>query len=68
MTTGSKILLGVAAAVSAGVIINYLLHTEKGSEVGKQIKDVAGDLLDKGKEMWSKAKNEAHGKLSEKIV
>ncbi len=68
MTTGSKILLGVAAAVSAGVIINYLLHTEKGSEVGKQIKDVAGDLLDKGKEMLSKAKNEAHGKLSEKIV
>lgn len=68
MTTGSKILLGVAAAVSAGVIINYLLHTGKGSEVGKQIKDVAGDLLDKGKEMLSKAKNEAHGKLSEKIV
>jgi hypothetical protein len=68
MTTGSKILLGVAAAVSAAVVINYLMHTEKGSEVSRQVKDVAGDLLNKGKEMLSKAKEEAEGRLNEKLV
>lgn len=68
MTTGSKILLGVAAAVSAGVIISYLLRTEKGTEVSNQIKDVAGDLLNKGKEMLHKAKDEAQGHLKEKLV
>jgi hypothetical protein len=68
MTTGSKILVGVAAAVSAGVIISYLLRTEKGKEVGKQINDVAGSLLEKGKEMLSKAKDEAQGRVSQKIV
>lgn len=68
MTTGSKILVSVAAAVSAGVIISYLLRTEKGKEVGKQINDVAGSLLEKGKEMLSKAKDEAQGRVSQKIV
>lgn len=68
MTTGSKILVSVAAAVSAGVIISYLLRTEKGKEVGKQINDVAGSLLEKGKEMLSKAKDEAQGRVTQKIV
>ena len=68
MTTGTKILLGVAAAVSAGVIITYLMRTEKGNEMSRQIKDVAGGLLDKGKEMLSKAKDEAQSRVMEKIV
>lgn len=68
MTKGSKILLGVAVAVSAGVVISYLLRTEKGTEVSNQLKDVAGDLLNKGKEMLHKAKDEAQGRLKEKIV
>lgn len=68
MTTGTKILVGVAAAVTAGVIISYLMRTEKGNEIGRQIKDVAGGLLDKGKEMLSKAKDEAQSRVMEKIV
>lgn len=68
MTTGSKILLSVAAAVSAGLIVNYLLNTEKGKEVGNEIKDLAGGLLEKGKEILSKAKDEAQNRVSEKLV
>ncbi len=68
MTTGSKIIISVAGAVAAGLIINYLLHTEKGTEVGEQIKKAAGDLLDKGKEMLGKAKSEAETKLKEASI
>ncbi|MEJ8844096.1 YtxH domain-containing protein [Lacibacter sp. H375] len=68
MTKSSRILVGVAVAVSAGVIISYLLRTEKGNEVSRQIKDVAGSLLEKGKEMLSKAKDEAQSRVSEITV
>lgn len=68
MTTGSKIIISVAGALAAGLIINYLLHTEKGSEVGQQLKKAAGDLLEKGKEMLGKAKDEAETKLKETTV
>ena len=46
MTTGSKIIISIAGAVAAGLVINYLLQTEKGSEIKQQLKKMAGDLLE----------------------
>ena len=68
MTTGTKILVGAAAAVAAGAIISYLMRTEKGNEIGRQIKDVAGGFIEKGKEILSKAKDKAQSRVMEKIV
>lgn len=68
MSTGSKIIISIAGAVAAGLVINYLLHTEKGSEVSQQLKKAAGDLLDKGKEMLSKAKEDAETQLKEATI
>jgi hypothetical protein len=68
MTAGSKIIISVAGALAAGLIINYLLHTEKGSEVGQQLKKAAGDLLDKGKELLHKSRDEAESNLKEVTV
>lgn len=68
MTAGSKIIISVAGALAAGLIINYLLHTEKGSEVGQQLKKAAGDLLDKGKELLLKSRDEAESNLKEVTV
>ncbi|MEJ8843738.1 YtxH domain-containing protein [Lacibacter sp. H375] len=68
MTKGSKIIISVAGALAAGLIINYLLHTEKGSEIGQQLKKAAGDLLDKGKELLVKSKEESEANLKEATV
>ena len=68
MSRGSKIIISIAGGVAAGVVINYLLHSGKGSEVSQQLKKAAGDLLDKGKEMLSKAKEDAETQLKEATI
>ena len=68
MTTGSKIIISVAGALAAGLVINYLLHTEKGSEIKQHLKKAAGDLLEKGKELLSKRTDEAEPNLKEATV
>jgi hypothetical protein len=68
MTTGSKIIISIAGAVAAGLVINYLLHTEKGSEIKQQLKKMAGDLLEKGKELFSKTTDETESDFKEATV
>jgi len=68
MITGSKTIISIAAALAAGLVINYLMHTEKGSEVKLQLKKRAGDLLKKGKGLFSKTADEKESSYKEATV
>lgn len=68
MTTGSKMVITVAGAVAAGVLVNYLLHTEKGSAVAQQLKKAACDFLEKGKDLLVKTKDDAVSDLKETAI
>jgi gas vesicle protein len=45
MTTKSKIALGLAGAIAAGVIIGLAVAPEKGSDTRRKVKDKAGKLM-----------------------
>ena len=46
MTANSKIALGLAGAIAAGVVIGLLLASEKGSETRKKLGKTAGGWAD----------------------
>ena len=45
MTANSKIALGLAGAIAAGVVIGLMMAPDKGSETRKKVKDKAGKLM-----------------------
>ncbi|HEV8512948.1 MAG TPA: YtxH domain-containing protein [Cyclobacteriaceae bacterium] len=64
MKNSGGIIIGIVVAATAGVILGMLFAPEKGEEIRKSIKDVAGDwtkkigdLLTDGKEELKSAKN-----------
>ena len=64
MTTKSKIALGLAGALAAGVVIGLLMAPDKGSESRKKVKDKAGKLMDGLGRIFSRTGN---GKLSKEF-
>ena len=58
MSTTSKLILGLAGAVAAGVVIGLLIAPEKGSETRKKIKDTAGDWANKLGDVFAAGKEE----------
>ena len=60
MKNSGRILMGILAAATAGVVIGMLIAPEKGEDLRKNIKDVAGDwtkklanLMAEGKEQFN---------------
>ena len=53
MTTSTKLILGIAGAVAAGVVIGILIAPEKGSDMRQKVKDTAGDWANKVSDFFS---------------
>ena len=58
MNTTSKVILGLAGAVAAGVVIGLLIAPEKGSETRKKLRDTAGDWANKVGDLFAAGKEE----------
>ena len=58
MTNTSRVVLGIGCAMAAGVLVGMLFAPSKGSELRQQIKDKTTDLLDKGKNLLTKKREE----------
>ena len=46
MTTQTKLMVGIAGGLAAGILIGYLTAPEKGSETRKKVVDQTGRLKD----------------------
>ena len=55
MSSTTKIALGIAGALAAGVIIGLLVAPEKGSDMRKRIKKTAGDWASNLGDMFAHA-------------
>jgi gas vesicle protein len=58
MTTKTKVVLGLAGAVAAGVIVGLLLAPEKGSDMRKKVGDTATDWAGRLSDLFTSAKGE----------
>lgn len=58
MTTRTKVILGLAGAVAAGVIVGLLVAPEKGVDMRKKVGDTAGDWAGRLSDIFTKAKDE----------
>lgn len=56
MTTKTKVILGLAGAVAAGVIVGLLIAPEKGSDIRRKVRDTAGDWADHLSDLFDNAK------------
>ena len=61
MTTKTKIILGLAGAVAAGVIVGLLVAPEKGSDMRRKVKSTATDWADHLTELFANAKGQVDG-------
>jgi gas vesicle protein len=46
MTTGKKLMMGIAGGLAAGVLIRFLTAPEKGSDTRKKVVDQTGKIKD----------------------
>ena len=51
MTTGKKLMMGIAGGLAAGVLIGFLTAPEKGSDTRKKVVDQTGKIKDGLSEM-----------------
>ena len=58
MTTRTKVILGLAGAVAAGVIVGLLVAPEKGSDMRKKVGDTANDWAGRLSDLFTTAKGE----------
>ena len=58
MTTKTKVILGLAGAVAAGVIVGLLVAPEKGTDMRKKVGDTANDWAGRLSDLFTKAKGE----------
>ena len=58
MTTRTKVILGLAGAVAAGVIVGLLVAPEKGSDMRKKVGDTANDWAGRLSDLFASAKGE----------
>ena len=58
MTSRTKVILGLAGAVAAGVIVGLLVAPEKGSDMRKKVGDTATDWAGRLSDLFTSAKGE----------
>lgn len=58
MTTRTKVTIGVASALVAGVVIALLVAPEKSKKVGNNIRNTAGKWVDALGNIFSKAEKD----------
>lgn len=59
MKASTKVLLGIAAGMAAGLGLYALSQTEQGKQILKKAKDEADGLAQKAKDLMDKARREA---------
>jgi gas vesicle protein len=56
MKNSGNVLIGILGAAAAGVVIGMILAPQKGKKLRKDIKESAGDMVDKLGDLLSKGK------------